>query len=60
MLDVRKNKGPIDVVVDSTGMKVFGEGEQKCDYKVKSLINSPTSDYLSSSGVSRQGPAEFS
>jgi len=29
VLDVRKHKGPIDVVVDSTGMKVFGEGEWK-------------------------------
>ena len=29
MLDVRKHDGPIDVVVDSTGMKVFGEGEWK-------------------------------
>lgn len=29
VLDVRKHNGPIDVVVDSTGMKVFGEGEWK-------------------------------
>ena len=29
MLDIRKHRGPIDVVVDSTGMKVFGEGEWK-------------------------------
>ena len=29
MLDVRKHRGPIDVVVDSTGLKVFGEGEWK-------------------------------
>lgn len=29
VLDVRKHSGPIDVVVDSTGMKVFGEGEWK-------------------------------
>lgn len=28
-LDVRKTKEPIDVVVDSTGLKVFGEGEWK-------------------------------
>lgn len=28
-LDVRKHKGAIDVVVDSTGLKVFGEGEWK-------------------------------
>ncbi len=28
-LDVRQAKGPIDVVVDSTGLKVFGEGEWK-------------------------------
>lgn len=28
-LDVRKHAGPIDVVVDSTGLKVFGEGEWK-------------------------------
>ncbi len=28
-LDVRKHCGPIDVVVDSTGLKVFGEGEWK-------------------------------
>lgn len=28
-LDVRKQAGPIDVVVDSTGLKVFGEGEWK-------------------------------
>lgn len=28
-LDVRKRTGPIDVVVDSTGLKVFGEGEWK-------------------------------
>jgi Transposase DDE domain len=28
-LDVRTAKGPIDVVVDSTGLKVFGEGEWK-------------------------------
>jgi hypothetical protein len=28
-LDVRRHKGPIDVVVDSTGLKVFGEGEWK-------------------------------
>jgi len=27
VLDVRKHRGPIDVVVDSTGLKVFGEGE---------------------------------
>lgn len=26
-LDVAKRQGPIDVVVDSTGLKVFGEGE---------------------------------
>lgn len=29
VLDVRKRRGPIDVVVDSTGLKVFGEGEWK-------------------------------
>jgi hypothetical protein len=29
LLDVRRHKGPIDVVVDSTGLKVFGEGEWK-------------------------------
>jgi hypothetical protein len=29
LLDVRKQAGPIDVVVDSTGLKVFGEGEWK-------------------------------
>ena len=29
VLDVRKHRGPIDVVVDSTGLKVFGEGEWK-------------------------------
>jgi hypothetical protein len=28
-LDVARRKGPIDVVVDSTGLKVFGEGEWK-------------------------------
>jgi len=28
-LDVTDRKGPIDVVVDSTGLKVFGEGEWK-------------------------------
>jgi hypothetical protein len=28
-LDVRRHTGPIDVVVDSTGLKVFGEGEWK-------------------------------
>jgi len=28
-LDVADRKGPIDVVVDSTGLKVFGEGEWK-------------------------------
>ena len=28
-LDVRKHTGAIDVVVDSTGLKVFGEGEWK-------------------------------
>jgi hypothetical protein len=28
-LDVRKHTGPVDVVVDSTGLKVFGEGEWK-------------------------------
>ena len=28
-LDVRKHTGSIDVVVDSTGLKVFGEGEWK-------------------------------
>ena len=28
-LDVSVHKGPIDVVVDSTGLKVFGEGEWK-------------------------------
>lgn len=28
-LDIRKHVGPIDVVVDSTGLKVFGEGEWK-------------------------------
>lgn len=28
-LDVTKHAGPIDVVVDSTGLKVFGEGEWK-------------------------------
>jgi hypothetical protein len=28
-LDVSKHKGAIDVVVDSTGLKVFGEGEWK-------------------------------
>jgi hypothetical protein len=28
-LNVRKHAGPIDVVVDSTGLKVFGEGEWK-------------------------------
>jgi hypothetical protein len=29
LLDVRKHKAHIDVVVDSTGLKVFGEGEWK-------------------------------
>lgn len=29
LLDVRRHRGPIDVVVDSTGLKVFGEGEWK-------------------------------
>lgn len=29
LLDVRKHTGSIDVVVDSTGLKVFGEGEWK-------------------------------
>lgn len=29
LLDVRKHSGAIDVVVDSTGLKVFGEGEWK-------------------------------
>ncbi len=28
-LDVADRQGPIDVVVDSTGLKVFGEGEWK-------------------------------
>jgi hypothetical protein len=28
-LDITKHNGPIDVVVDSTGLKVFGEGEWK-------------------------------
>lgn len=28
-LDVRRRRGPIDVVVDSTGLKVFGDGEWK-------------------------------
>ena len=28
-LDVSRHSGPIDVVVDSTGLKVFGEGEWK-------------------------------
>ena len=28
-LDIAERKGPIDVVVDSTGLKVFGEGEWK-------------------------------
>jgi IS5 family transposase len=28
-LDVRERKGPINVVVDSTGLKVFGDGEWK-------------------------------
>jgi len=28
-LDIAKHVGPIDVVVDSTGLKVFGEGEWK-------------------------------
>jgi len=28
-LDVRRHRGPIDVVLDSTGLKVFGEGEWK-------------------------------
>jgi hypothetical protein len=28
-LDVSRRRGPIDVVVDSTGLKVFGEGEWK-------------------------------
>jgi hypothetical protein len=28
-LDIAKRRGPIDVVVDSTGLKVFGEGEWK-------------------------------
>ena len=28
-LDVAKHAGPIDVAVDSTGLKVFGEGEWK-------------------------------
>jgi hypothetical protein len=28
-LDIAKHTGPIDVVVDSTGLKVFGEGEWK-------------------------------
>jgi hypothetical protein len=29
LLEVRKHAGPIDVVLDSTGLKVFGEGEWK-------------------------------
>jgi Transposase DDE domain len=29
LLDVAERRGPIDVVVDSTGLKVFGEGEWK-------------------------------
>ena len=29
VLDVRKHNGPIDLIVDSTGLKVFGEGEWK-------------------------------
>ena len=29
VLDIRKHNGPIDLVVDSTGLKVFGEGEWK-------------------------------
>lgn len=29
LLEVRDAKGPIDVVVDSTGLKVYGEGEWK-------------------------------
>lgn len=28
-LDVTRKRGPIDIVVDSTGLKVFGEGEWK-------------------------------
>ncbi|GIX03809.1 MAG: hypothetical protein KatS3mg113_0815 [Planctomycetaceae bacterium] len=28
-LEIRRHRGPIDVVVDSTGLKVFGEGELK-------------------------------
>jgi hypothetical protein len=28
-LDIRKHTGPIDVVVDSTGLNVFGESEWK-------------------------------
>jgi len=28
-LDIRKHRGPIDIAVDSTGLKVFGEGEWK-------------------------------
>ena len=28
-LDIRRRRGPVDVVVDSTGLKVFGEGEWK-------------------------------
>jgi len=29
LLDVRRHRGPVNVVVDSTGLKVFGEGEWK-------------------------------
>ena len=29
LLEVCRHKGPIDVVIDSTGLKVFGEGEWK-------------------------------
>ncbi len=28
-------QGPIDVVVDSTGLKVYGEGEWKCEWRPK-------------------------
>ena len=28
-IDIQKTEGPLDVVVDSTGLKVYGEGERK-------------------------------
>jgi len=30
LLDVRKQAGPIDVVLTALDLKVFGEGEWKC------------------------------